>query len=153
MRWKTFMPAVTTMLWVAGATVAEPPTRFPPEFLSQLQHGKEIYVATQRKDGTRSAAAPVWFGVMDDTIWFATRTGSYKAKRVRRGSPVFVSVSGKDGPFIETKAEIVKDGTLADRLGTIYAQKYWRAWLGMFRPGHEKIAAGKDVLIHLTPAQ
>jgi len=133
--------------------VAEPPTHFSPEFLRQLQRTKEIYVATQRKDGTRSTAAPVWFGTMDDTIWFATRTGSYKAKRVRRGSPVFVSVSGKDGPFIETKAEVSKDAAIADRLGEIYAQKYWMAWLGMFRPGHEKIAAGKDALIHLTPAQ
>ena len=133
--------------------MAEPQPRFPPEFLRQLQRSKEIYVATQRKDGKRSAAAPIWFGVVDDTIWFATRTGSHKAKRVRRGSPVYVSVTGKAGPFIETRAEISMDGAMADRLGTIYAQKYWRAWLGMFRPGHEKIAAGTDVLVHLTPAR
>jgi general stress protein 26 len=153
MRSNAFILAVLGMLLLAGIAVAEPQTRFPPEFLSQLQRGKEIYVATQRQDGKRSAVAPVWFGVVDDTIWFATRTGSYKAKRVLRGSPVFVSVQGKDGPFIETRAEIVKDGALADRLGEIYSQKYWRAWLGMFRPGRKKIEAGKDVLIHLTPAR
>ncbi len=153
MRWKTLIPAVTGMLSLASVSVAEPQPHFPAEFLSQLQRSKEIYVATQRKDGKRSAATPVWFGVLDDTIWFATRTGSYKAKRVRRGSPVFVSAKGKDGPFIETRAEISNDGAMADRLGTIYAQKYWRAWLGMFRPGHEKIAAGTDVLVHLTPTR
>jgi hypothetical protein len=50
------------------------------------------------------------------------------------------------------QAEIVKDGAIADRLGEMYAQKYWMAWLGMFRPSHDKLEAGEDVLIHLTPA-
>ncbi|MBP1684602.1 MAG: Pyridoxamine 5'-phosphate oxidase like [Deltaproteobacteria bacterium] len=153
MRWQTLLLAITGVLWLAGIAVAEPPPRFPAELLSQLLRSKEIYVATQRKDGRRSAAAPVWFGVVDDTIWFATRTGSHKANRIRRGSPVYVSVKGKDGPFVETRAEISTDGGMADRLGEIYAQKYWRAWVGMFRPGHKKIAAGTDVLVHLTPAR
>lgn len=131
--------------------MADPTTHFPSEFMSQLQHSKEIYVATLRKDGRRSTVVPVWFGILDDAIFFASLPDNHKAKRVKRGSPIFVSVQGKDGPFIKTKAEIVKDAAVAERLGQIYSQKYWIAWVGMFRPSRAKIETGKNVLIRLTP--
>lgn len=124
---------------------------FPATFLRELQGSKQIYVATERKDGTRSAASPVWFGIIDNQIWFATKVGSHKAGRVKRGSPLFVSVTGKDGPFVKTRGEVVKDGALADRLGEIYAQKYWMAWVGLHRPSRQKIESGEDVLVHLIP--
>ena len=128
------------------------PTGFPPDFVTQLQNAKEIYVATQRKDGKRSTAVPVWFGWMDDAIWFTTGPSSHKGKRVQNGSPVFVSVQGKDGPFIKTKAEIIKDGAIADRLGKLYSKKYWIAWLGFFRPSRTRNESGKTILLKLTPA-
>jgi hypothetical protein len=151
MRCQAFISAVMGIVVVAGTAMADPTTRFPPEFMSQLQHSKEIYVATLRKDGTRSTAVPVWFGILDDAILFSSLPDNHKAKRVKRGSPIFVSVQGKDGPFIKTKAEIVKDGGVAERLGQIYSQKYWIAWVGMFRPSRAKIETGKNVLIRLTP--
>ena len=126
---------------------------FPTEFATRLASAKEIYVATQRKDGTRSEVVPVWFAVMDDAIWFTTGPESHKAKRVRRGSPLFVSVDGTDGPFVKTTVEIIKDGALADRLGDIYKQKYWIAWLGFFRPSRARNESGKTVLLKLTPAE
>ena len=136
-----------------GRAVAERAlTGFPPDFVAHLQKVKEIYVATQRKDGTRSTAVPVWFGWMDDAIWFTTSPTSHKGKRVRAGSPVFVSVEGKDGPFIKTKAEIIKDGAVADRLGALYSKKYWIAWLGFFRPSRARNESGKTVLLKLTPS-
>jgi len=139
-------------LSVTAAMAEQPQHRFPAEFIAQLAAAGEINVATQRKDGTRSAVVPVWFGVMDDAIWFTTSPDSTKAKRLKRGSPVFVSATGKDGPFVKTKVEIVKDGALADRLGAIYAKKYWIAWIGFFRPSHARNASGKTVLLKLTPA-
>ncbi len=125
---------------------------FAPDFVARLKRCKEIYVATERKDGSRSKAVPVWFGIMDDAIWFTTGPQSHKARRVRRGSPLFVSVEGKDGPFIRTQATIVKDGGLAERLGEIYNDKYWIAWLGFFRPSRARNDSGKTVLLRLTPA-
>ncbi len=125
---------------------------FAPEFVARLKRCKEIYVATERKDGSRSKAVPVWFGLMDDAVWFTTGPQSHKARRVRRGSPLFVSVEGKDGPFIRTQATIVKDGGLAERLGEIYNDKYWIAWLGFFRPSRARNDSGKTVLLRLTPA-
>jgi hypothetical protein len=126
---------------------------FPPEFVAQLAKVKQIYVATERKDGSRSSAVPVWFGYMDEALWFNTAPGSHKAKRVQRGSPMYVSAEGADGPFLKAKAEIVKDGAIAARLGDMYAQKYWIAWLGFFRPSRERNESGKAVLLKLTPAQ
>lgn len=139
------------MVVLAAAAVGDQVKSFPPEFMSKLKDAKQIYVATQRKDGTRSTVVPVWFGVIDDAIWFATLPDNHKARRVKRGSPMFVSVEGEDGPFIKTKADIVKDGAVAEHLGEIYARKYWIAWFGLFRPSREKVESGKNLLIRLTP--
>lgn len=125
----------------------------PLEMAEKLADAKEIYVATQRKDGTRSRAVPVWFGVMDGSLWFTTSPDTYKGKRIRRGSPVFVSVSGKDGPFVAMKAEIVQDGEAAEKLGKLYEKKYWIAWLGFFRPRKERVLSGQTLLIRLTPVE
>jgi hypothetical protein len=139
-------------LALPDGVMAEPTRKFPPDFVQQLQNAKEIYVATARKDGTRSAVAPVWFGYMDDAIWFTTGPDSHKGKRVKRGSPMFVSVQGKDGPFIKTTAAIINDGATAERLGQLYSKKYWIAWLGFFRPSRARNESGKTILLRLTPA-
>ena len=138
-----------TAAWVAAGEAA---TGFPPQVVSALQRLDEIHVATVRKDGSRSEPAPVWFAFVDGAIWFTTGPDSHKARRVGKGSPMFVSVDGKKGPYIETRAEIVNDSAMADRLGKIYADKYWIAWLGFFRPSGARVEAGKVVLLKLTPA-
>jgi hypothetical protein len=146
--------AGATIILTTSAVMAEEIARsFPPQLVVQLATAKEIYVATQRKDGTRSEVVPVWFAMMDNAIWFTTSPDSHKVKRVKRGSPLLVSVEGKHGPFVTTKAEIIKDGAIADRLGEIYKQKYWIAWLGFFRPSHARNDSGKTVLLKLTPAE
>ena len=142
---------LTGMVVLASEARGDQVQRFPTEFVSQLQGAKEIYVATERKNGTRSSVVPVWFAMIDDAICFATLPDNHKARRVKRGSPMYVSVAGKDGPFIKTKAEIVRDAEVADRLGELYARKYWIAWIGLFRPSRAKIESGKNVLIRLTP--
>jgi hypothetical protein len=146
--------ACAAIILLMGAAMADELARgFPPDFAARLATAKEIYVATQRKDGTRSAVVPVWFGLMDNAIWFTTSPDSHKVKRIRHGSPLFVSVESKHGPFIKTKVEIIKDGALADRLGDIYKQKYWIAWLGFFRPSRARNESGKTVLLKLTPEE
>ena len=93
-RWLAGLAWITVIL-TAGAVMAEELVRsFPADFASRLATAKEIYVATQRKDGTRSAVVPVWFAVMDNAIWFTTSPDSHKVKRVKRGSPLFVHPAG-----------------------------------------------------------
>jgi general stress protein 26 len=105
------------------AVSAVPATEFTPDFVQQLLDNKEIHVATVRKDGTRSSAVPVWFVVIDGVLWSSTSPKSIKARRVKRGSPMLVSVSGEDGPFVETNAELVTDAAVAERMGQMYADK------------------------------
>lgn len=136
---------------LAAVAMAESVPGFPADFAAHLQDAKEIYVATVRKSGARSTPVPVWFGYLDNAIWFTTGPDSHKGKRVRGGSAVFVSVQGKEGPFVRTRAEIVKDPAMAERLGALYAKKYWIAWLGFFRPSRERVESGKVILLRLTP--
>jgi hypothetical protein len=152
-RWLGVLAWATIVLMTGAAMAEELVGGFPPDFAARLATAKEIYVATQRKDGTRSAVVPVWFGLMDNAIWFTTSPSSHKVKRVQRGSPLFVSVEGKHGPFVKTKVEVIKDGALADRLGEIYKKKYWIAWLGFFRPSRARNESGKTVLLKLAPAE
>lgn len=129
---------------------AEPST-FPADFVERLQNVKDIYVGTRRNDGSRSSVVPVWFAYIDGAIWFASKPTSHKVKRVRNGSPMYVSASGADGPFVETNAEIANDPQVAERLGDLYSRKYWLAWIGYQRPGRERLEAGEIVLLKLTP--
>jgi general stress protein 26 len=138
---------VLLLLSVAPAMVLAALT---PEMNAVLKDADLIYVATARKSGSRSKAAPIWFAVIDDAIWINTGATSAKVKRVKRGSPMWFATK-QDGPFVEAKAEIVTDGASADRLGEVYRQKYWIAWLGFFRPNAARVASGKTVLIKLTP--
>jgi general stress protein 26 len=138
---------------VAPTAMTEQAASFPPEFVKQLEGAKEIYVATERKDGARSKPVPVWFGYMDNAVWFTTGPESHKGKRVKRGSPMYISAQGANGPFIKTKAEVIKDGAVAEQLGEIYSQKYWIAWVGFFRPSRARNESGKTILLKLTPAE
>jgi len=60
--------------------------------LQVLSRSQLIFIATVRKDGNQSKAAPVWFTVSADRNAILIQTGpkTWKAKRIRRGSPVLV---------------------------------------------------------------
>jgi PPOX class probable F420-dependent enzyme len=135
------------VLAVVGAVAA-----LPPETVKALETDKHIYVATERSDGTRSKAVPVWF-IWDGTnVWTTTAPGSWKAKRIAKGSPVFVNVGTEDGPGFEGKAEIVTDPEQAARMAPRYDEKYWISWIGFFRPRPERVKSGKTLIIKITPA-
>jgi general stress protein 26 len=144
----------TVAIVLAGALLlatAQSSSALPAEVRSALRTQKEIYVATRRADGSRSTAAPIWFWWDGSVLYFSTSPSSHKAKRIRKGSPVFFSLQGKDGPFFEGTAEIVTDLELVRRLGDEYAHKYWIAWLGLFRPRPSRVADGKTTVVKVTP--
>ena len=86
------------MVVVALDAAAEP---LPVDMKQALATEKEIYVATRRADGAVSSAAPIWFYFDGTNVYFTTSPDSHKAKRIRRGSPVLISVKGAKGPFVE----------------------------------------------------
>ncbi len=141
--------ALVTLLTVAVVTTGA--AALPTDFQSALAKQSQIYIATRRADGSRSAAVPVWFWWDADNAILYTSTGpqTHKAKRIRRGSPVYIAVRGKDGPFFEGSAEPVTDPQLVERIGNAYAQKYWLAWLGLFRPRADRVRAGKTLVLRI----
>lgn len=140
---------VAASLAVLAASIAT--AGFAPDVDQALRNSKEIYVATRRHDGSTSKVVPVWFMYDGDAVYFATGPTSYKAKRIKKGSPLLVWVGRADGPHFVGKAELSKDPELAARMAPVYSQKYWIAWLGLFRPNPDRVRAGKTVLVKVSP--
>jgi general stress protein 26 len=114
-----------------------------PATEAALRSSDLIYVATRRQNGERSKASPIWFYYEEGKLFFTTSPDSWKAKRVARGSPLYIWVGSENGPFLTGQAEPVSDPALVDRMGAAYSKKYWIAWLGFFRPRSGRVTAGK----------
>lgn len=110
-----------------------------------LTDEKLIYVATRRKDGSRSEAAPIWFCFDQGDVFFTTSPESWKAKRIAAGSPLYIWVGSEEGPFLMGEAERIDDPKTIEEMGEIYEDKYWIAWLGLFRPRPDRVTEGKTV--------
>jgi len=144
------LAALAWGLWPAPAHAAA----LPPATEAALQRADLIYVATRRRNGALSAIKPIWFFYVDGKIFFSTSPTSWKAKRIAAGSPLYIWVGSQDGPFIEGRAAPVTDAAFIERMGDAYAQKYWIAWLGLFKPRASRVSEGKTnaYLVTLTQA-
>jgi general stress protein 26 len=132
--------------WAAAASVS-------PATEAALRNASLIYVATQRKSGERSSVAPIWFFYDQGKIFFTTSPTSWKAKRIKRGSPLYIWVGSEDGPFLNGTAEPVTDPAYVDKMGAEYSNKYWIAWAGLFRPRGERVTSGKTNAYLVTIAE
>ncbi|MEO6027051.1 MAG: pyridoxamine 5'-phosphate oxidase family protein [Candidatus Binatia bacterium] len=146
------MPRMLMLMIVLGGVFAAAiaGARFSSDVTAALETSKEIYVATKRPNGTLSKVVPVWFMFDGDAIYFSTLPSSYKAKRIKKGSPLYVWVGKADGPHFVGPAEILKDPEVAAKMAPVYAQKYWIAWLGLFKPNAERVRTGKTVIVKVT---
>src|ERR1700683_506951 len=109
-----------------------------------------VYIATVRKDGNQSRSTPVWFTTTPDhVLCIETSPDSWKAKRIRRGSPAMIWIGAADGPAFIGKAEITNDSAIKNRIVTDYPEKYLSARVGLFRPSDEKFDGGKIVAIKI----
>jgi general stress protein 26 len=122
--------------------------------LTAYQDASYIYIATVRKDGNQSQAARVWFIVTpDNKILIDTNSDSWKAKRIKRGSPVLVWLDSATGPAFIGKAEIVEDKTIQDSMIEKIPKKYILARIGFFGPKRAKFDAGQIVTIRISPVR
>ena len=126
---------------------------FSPDVGSALQTAKQLYVATQRKDGSQSTVAPVWFMYDGTAVYFTTAPGSHKATRIAAGSPVLCWVGSASGPHFVGRAEIIRDPEVAAKMAPAYDQKYWISWLGFFRPRPDRVRDGKTLIVKVTPRE
>ena len=116
-----------------------------------LKQADVIYIATRRKDGSLSTIKPVWFYYQGDgKLFFTTSPDSWKAKRIKAGSPLYIWVGAEDGHFVEGRAEPTTDQALIDKMGAAYSQKYWIAWLGFFKPRSDRVTDGKTLAYEVT---
>ena len=144
---KVLVAALAWLLWPVPARTAS----LPPATEAALRTSDLIYVATRRRNGALSSIKPIWFYYDGGTIFFSTSPDSWKAKRLAAGSPLYIWVGSEGGPFVEGRAERVTDPALIDRMGAAYAQKYWIAWLGFFKPRSARVTEGKTNAYVVTP--
>jgi PPOX class probable F420-dependent enzyme len=128
------------------------PHPFHPALHAALEGARQLYVATERKDGSRSAVAPIWFMYDGEALYFTTAPGSWKAKRAARGGVLHIRVGRSDGPYVKGTMALSRDPALAARMRPVYRRRYWLAWLGLICPSPARVAAGKTLLVRVTPA-
>jgi len=122
--------------------------------LSAFQDSSYIYIATVRKDGNQSRAVRVWFIVSpDNKILIDTNSDSWKAKRIKRGSPVLIWLGSETGPAFIGKAEIVQDQAIQDSMIEKIPEKYTLAKIGFFGPKRAKFDSGEIVTIKISPVR
>jgi len=115
-----------------------------PRDADALAKATYIYIATVRKDGNQSKAAPVWFIASDNQVFIDTNFDSWKAKRIKRGSPVLVWIGSETGPAFIGNAEIVQDPALQDMMIKEIPNKYLLAERWTLRPEPRKIRFRKN---------
>ncbi len=149
---------VAAMLAIAVAIAAwAPPARagISPRDETALAQASLIYIATVRKDGNQSKAAPVWFtpGADNDSILIQTGPGTWKAKRIRRGSPVLIWIGSATGPAFIGKAEITSDTSIRDKILDDFRKKYFANRMLGVGPSQAKFDSGKVIAIKITPVR
>jgi hypothetical protein len=138
------------VLLMEGSTLGQASRRD----LGALANASVIYVATVRKDGNQSTAAPVWFTVRTDRdILIQTGPATWKAKRIRRGSPVIVWIGKRTGPAFIGRAQITRDPAVVNQIVADYPKKYLMARLGLHRPTPQNFDQGERVAIEITPTR
>jgi hypothetical protein len=119
-----------------------------------LSQASVIYIATVRKDGNQSKTAPVWFTTTSDgLVLMQTAATTWKAKRIRRGSPVIVWIGKRGGPAFIGKAQITTDPAVSNQIVNDYPHKYLLARLGFHQPTQEMFTEGRIVAITITPVR
>ena len=136
----------------APAAIANAATS--PRDADALAKATYIYIATVRKDGNQSKAVPVWFiTTADQQVLIETSPTSWKAKRIKRGSPAMIWIGARTGPAFIGKAEIVTDAKLQDQVIEQYPKKYLLARIGFARPSRAKLDSGQIIVIRISPAR
>jgi general stress protein 26 len=118
-----------------------------------LSRADLVFIATVRKNGTQSRAAPVWFTTTADSnsILIQTEHTTWKAKRIRRGSPVLVWIGKPNGPAFIGSAEITNDSALQDKILADFRQKYLQNRLFGMGPSRAEFVNGDQLAIKITP--
>jgi general stress protein 26 len=147
----TWFAAIVAMTFLNSAARAEISKRDQ----QALSGADLVFIATVRKNGTQSRAAPVWFttGPDNNSILIQTEHTSWKARRIRRGSPVLVWIGKPDGPAFIGRAEITNDSVAQNKILADFRQKYLQNWLFGMGPSQAEFENGEQLAIKITPVR
>src|SRR5215469_8369248 len=148
--------AIAIAMTAALVLLAQSPLRAETSSrdVAAMKDASLIYIGTVRKDGNQSKNTPVWFiTTKDNQVLIETSPTSWKAKRIRRGSPALIWIGKADGPAFIGKAEITTDKALEDEVIEEYPRKYLLARVGFARPTREKINNNQICVIRITPVR
>lgn len=144
--------AATSASAQSGAAGKPADARVSQRDLDALSTAGVLYIATVRKDGNQSTAAPVWFTVSPNhLVLIQTQPTTWKARRIRRGSFVIVWIGRKRGPAFIGKGEISRDPAVQRQIIDDYPKKYLMARFGFHRPTQEMFDQGGILSIVITP--
>ena len=117
-----------------------------------LKTQKLISVSTKRANGDWSRPAPIWFAYEDEAVYFITAPTSFKARRIRKGSPVLVWLDEKREPAFSGETQIVTDPVTLDRINAAFKDKYWAAWFTYWAmPLAGRVQSGTMVAVRVSP--
>jgi hypothetical protein len=146
------LPYLLASAAILAAVAAPAIAATSPRDVKALAQATYIYIATVRKDGNQSKAVPVWFTTTaDKQVLIETSPTSWKAKRIKRGSPAMIWIGSRTGPAFIGNAEIVTDTKLQDQVIAEYPKKYLLARIGFARPSRAKLDRGQIVVIRISP--
>ena len=141
--------ASAIVVLAASALMAD--TALSERDLNALADASYIYIATVRKDGSQSRAVPVWFvATPDHQVLIDTDPNSWKARRIRRGSPVLVWIGDRSGPAFIGTAEFATDHAVQDQMIDQIPKKYFLARIGFFGPSRARFDDGRTVTIRIS---
>jgi hypothetical protein len=127
------------------------PFQFSERELDALAQARVIYVATVRKDGTQSRAAPIWFIFTQRRILIQSGANSWQTRRIRRGSPVIFWIGRRRGLAFIGSALLTDDPMVIEQIVQQYPKKYLMARLGLHRPTRSSFERGERLAIEITP--
>lgn len=139
------LSSIVLVVAILSSTPLAARADLPEATKKALTESDLIYTATERQDGSRSSAAPIWFWFDGTDVYTTTSPESYKAKRLARGSPLYIWVGEEDGPFLIGEAERIDDPAIVAKMGQAYSDKYWIAWVGFFRPRPDRVREGETI--------
>jgi hypothetical protein len=146
LRWPPLL-ALAAVTGIVSSALA-----FDAALTDELSSSKYVYISSQRKDGSFSKPAEIWFFLHNGAVWVGTPTTSWRVKRIKAGRPAAkISVGSVDGPSFQATGAVANDAKIAELMFESFAKKYpdgWPKYEQRFRDGMKD---GSRVLVKYTP--
>jgi hypothetical protein len=124
----------------------------PESVATELAKAKYAYVASQRKDGSFSKPAEIWFLFHEGAVYVASPPTAWRVKRIRAGRKrAQIAVGKVDGPSFLAKGEIAKEPDVHAVLFETFAKKYPDGWGSFEKKFREGLKEGSRVLVKYVP--